>query len=1035
MKKNEKQFAAKILLTLVIGIYHSVPAYALPNQGTLDNSAAASIATQGTTMSITGKGANNILNWATFSIDKGETVKFTDKSNYLNLVRGVDISRIYGTMSGGGTVYLVNPNGILFGQGARLDNVGSFIASTRNISAINQDAFLKNPNDTTAVLGKDSKEMDNKDYYPDALEYTPKISVADIQLTNVPKSATKIILDGPGGVILKDIEILNKVNKVTTRKSGGEIGIGSDDGTISLTSEQTKKIYVVDENKETAFDNNINAELVEGYRKVKDYKDLEYVRNNPGLYVLENNIDAVSMGSDKTSELGITFDGMGYDISNYSGTTGLFSNYQGTIRNVSLSNVNVEASGRREGGNSTGLYSVTVYGTGGIADEFDGIMNNVSVSGKVVGDGAVGGLIGINNVYSYPNLEIYNSHNDAKVSSNGKSHEALALGGIIGAVYYTNYLGKTETYRSVNIRNVYNNGEILLDHSKRADDYTSDSVAIGGIIGEFTTLRGGSHGYSYYSPNYYLESDYNTPRVTILGSYNTGLIESKLAGSSVKAGGIAGYGYIGAIGESFNFGEVHGSDDNCEGGILGKTHTRYVTADADNVKIFKSQQTKQDITAYYLDSTAGENDESFGISVSSSDMKLLFNPAMFGIYNAETIQSKASGTPIDSKSVDPTPVDPTPVDPTPVDPTPVNPAPVNPTPVDPTPVKPTPIDPMPGGEGVKVPIGYNGVITVILNEDKDKQKINIENQIKNNQTNNSGIYSESIDAATKKQIHDKALEVVMDKDYFAEAVDAGKKISKFANKSTGSSIAGFSEKYLAFLNDFYALHNQREGLAGASDVTSLASSSIDLQKEILEIISKMDDNTKSKFFADKQNVKSLGVVSGILGLTSSVMAATDGVDQKRVAVAIADYINVLDSAVTLNKELEKFVNANEKFHIGSSYLKTGSIWSPLDIYSTVASIGIKSSAQLVKSVDKYSADGKWDLKDTGETFIDTSMVGIKTFSNKLTFGLDDLIFGAIDQTGGKVGYVDQAIQGYKILANNIGTAIGNWWIDLTYGQK
>lgn len=246
MKNNRKHLAAKILLTLVIGIYHAVPAYALPNQGTLDNSAAASIATQGTTMSITGKGANNILNWATFSIDKGETVKFTDKSNYLNLVRGVDISRIYGTMSGGGTVYLVNPNGILFGQGARLDNVGSFIASTRNISAINQDAFLNNPNDTTAVLGTDRKEMDNKDYYPSNSPYVPKISVADIQLTNVPQSATKIILDGPGGVILKNTELIDKTTQILTRKDGGEIGIGSVNGNVSLSDAQKVKIGLIE---------------------------------------------------------------------------------------------------------------------------------------------------------------------------------------------------------------------------------------------------------------------------------------------------------------------------------------------------------------------------------------------------------------------------------------------------------------------------------------------------------------------------------------------------------------------------------------------------------------------------------------------------------------------------------------------------------------------------------------------------------------------------------------------------------------------
>ena len=64
------------------------------------------------------------------------------------------------------------------------------------------------------------------------------------------------------------------------------------------------------------------------------------------------------------------------------------------------------------------------------------------------------------------------------------------------------------------------------------------------------------------------------------------------------------------------------------------------------------------------------------------------------------------------------------------------------------------------------------------------------------------------------------------------------------------------------------------------------------------------------------------------------------------------------------------------------------------------------------------------------------MAGLYGLSHSLTLGLDDVIFGAIDRaTGGNgtsdMSYFEKAAEGYKILAKNIGTSIGNWWVNLT----
>ena len=80
-----------------------------------------------------------IVNWDSFNIAKGETVQFNQPSTSsvaLNRVMGSDASNIFGNLFSNGKVFLVNPNGILFGKGATV-NVGSLVASTADISNVN----------------------------------------------------------------------------------------------------------------------------------------------------------------------------------------------------------------------------------------------------------------------------------------------------------------------------------------------------------------------------------------------------------------------------------------------------------------------------------------------------------------------------------------------------------------------------------------------------------------------------------------------------------------------------------------------------------------------------------------------------------------------------------------------------------------------------------------------------------------------------------------------------------------------------------
>ncbi|SFF37738.1 filamentous hemagglutinin family N-terminal domain-containing protein [Fontimonas thermophila] len=77
-----------------------------------------------------------IINWETFSIGSGEYVLFNQPSAsaaVLNRVIGGLPSEILGDLTANGRVFLINPQGILFGAGSRID-VGALVATTHALS-------------------------------------------------------------------------------------------------------------------------------------------------------------------------------------------------------------------------------------------------------------------------------------------------------------------------------------------------------------------------------------------------------------------------------------------------------------------------------------------------------------------------------------------------------------------------------------------------------------------------------------------------------------------------------------------------------------------------------------------------------------------------------------------------------------------------------------------------------------------------------------------------------------------------------------
>ena len=135
MKPNGKlKFRHKLVYVAVASCFTVLPAYANPTGATVA-SGQVGFAAQGSTLNITNS-PNAIINWQQFSINPGEITRFIQQSAssaVLNRVVGQNPSQILGSLLSNGRVFLINPNGIVFGQGATID-VAGLVASTLQMS-------------------------------------------------------------------------------------------------------------------------------------------------------------------------------------------------------------------------------------------------------------------------------------------------------------------------------------------------------------------------------------------------------------------------------------------------------------------------------------------------------------------------------------------------------------------------------------------------------------------------------------------------------------------------------------------------------------------------------------------------------------------------------------------------------------------------------------------------------------------------------------------------------------------------------------
>ena len=177
---------------------------------------------------------NNLFHsFKEFNVNPNQKVYFSNPDNITNIltrVTGSNASKIFGTLgvNGNANLFLINPNGIIFGSNAKLDIKGSFSATTaESIFIDNYEFSAVNPNQTPLLKINLTPGLQYGKINPQSeIENQGNLKVGegkDLTLLGGKVNHTGLLI-APGGKVELSGEDVNFTGKVDTSNANGEVG-------------------------------------------------------------------------------------------------------------------------------------------------------------------------------------------------------------------------------------------------------------------------------------------------------------------------------------------------------------------------------------------------------------------------------------------------------------------------------------------------------------------------------------------------------------------------------------------------------------------------------------------------------------------------------------------------------------------------------------------------------------------------------------------------------------------------------------------
>lgn len=469
MKNYRTKLSQRVRYALLAGMAGAflIPqvAFAAPT-GENVVSGGATVTRSGSDTNINSSNANNVIKWSDYSLVHGERVVHdggAKTNNYLNIVMGANTSNIDGKIEGGKNVYIVNPNGVIFGKNAEV-NVGHLHVSTQDTSTVNTAANMANnvsPLSTTAAGISDVVNMGK--ITADTVEVHGK-NIRFLNAADVKKDSTT-----PSAVVL-----------YTDTANGGYAHIGYKSGHMPALTD-----YKINGANAVAADNY--------YQLVSTTTEFQDINNDPTKnYMLENNIDfqgntITPIGGNSKPVFKGKFDGNFFQVQNFKvsglSRTALF----GEVNGGRLENFGVT------GAELTNTITSTNY-TGGIAGYTTGgtVLRNVYVKKDTKVEGRsfyTGGMVGVSD-----NTTIESSYSMVTTNGGGLIGFARGTGTVLNDIYsdITLIQPSTGTYIVYSIQNPnYGSHGIEINNSYTTGTITNTSLTAPPVNNTYTITSTG----------------------------------------------------------------------------------------------------------------------------------------------------------------------------------------------------------------------------------------------------------------------------------------------------------------------------------------------------------------------------------------------------------------------------------------------------------------------------------------------------------------------------------------------------------------